>query len=137
MSDVIAVIEKDHRTVEALFESYNSNQDSTVLTQLLDELAAHAAIEETLLYPALAQDGVAVEGAVEDHAQVKELIAQIKAALDTGEGDLPLMVNALEGAVSIHVDVEEKDMLPSLAGLEDAEAEDLLAKIEAMKKASA
>lgn len=135
-NNLITMIEKDHRTVEGMFQSYNSNQEPSVLTQLLDELALHATVEEEVVYPALRQQDVAVDEAQKDHGQVKELIAAIREelALTSEDGNLPAMVATLEGAVATHVDEEERDLLPHLADIEETEIEEMITRIEALKQ---
>lgn len=134
MSNVIAIIEKDHRTVEGMFSSYNTNQDESVLSQLLDELTLHDTIEQEVIYPALREQGVAVDAAIEAHGTVAELIAQIREALATDDENLAAMVQALEGDVAVHVDDEEQNMLQHLADIEDDEAAEMISRIEALKQ---
>lgn len=135
MSDPVALLLKDHRTVEGMFASYNGANDVTVLQQLLDELVIHDAIEREIIYPALSDAGVDVEGAEEDHDHVKNLIVAIRAEIEINDGDLSTMVNSLEGSVALHVDREEAAMLPALNDLDEETRTELTRQIEAMKAA--
>lgn len=135
MSDPVDLLLKDHRTVEGMFDSYNETADVSVLQQLLDELVAHDAIERQVVYPILRAAGVAVDGAEKDHDHVKEFIVAIRAEIGGEDSDLPVMVNSLEGAVSIHVDQEEADLLPAIGDLDEELRQEMSTQIEAMKTA--
>jgi hemerythrin superfamily protein len=88
MMDAVSLIEQDHRHVEDLFKQFETagpqaykTKDDLVL-QITQELQAHATIEEEVFYPAVAamaaEDGKElVQEAVEEHQQVKQLLAEL------------------------------------------------------------
>src|SRR5262245_21795083 len=89
--DAIALLEADHREVDALFREYaelckayaDDGEKGLLVAQICALLTVHATIEEEIFYPAaraaLAQGDLIDEAQVE-HATAKGLIAQIVAA---------------------------------------------------------
>jgi len=120
--DAVLLIEQDHRHVEDLFKHFETagpqaykTKDDLVL-QITSELQAHAAIEEEIFYPAVVamagEDGKElVQEAVEEHQQVKQLLAELgqMTAEDDGFDDT---VQTLIDNVRHHVEEEESEMLP-------------------------
>ncbi len=119
MKHATTIIKKDHRAVEAAYESYMSAKtDAKKLSfakEILTALTAHAKMEEKHFYPALRKEGKArgkalvLEAAVE-HGEVKMIIAFLKKlkpgrALDAG-------LSMLLGLVGHHVKEEEREILP-------------------------
>jgi hemerythrin superfamily protein len=122
MMDAVSLIEQDHRHVEDLFTQFETagrqaykTKDDLVL-QITSELQAHATIEEEVFYPAVAamaaEEGKElVQEAVEEHQQVKQLLAELgqMTAEDDGFDD---KVQMLIDNVRHHVEEEESEMLP-------------------------
>ena len=109
--DVTQLLEQDHRTVEALFEEYERNEDRALLEQICTELDVHTTVEEELVYPRLeAVDRELEEHAEEEHGQAKELIAQIR----SGDPDAATLARQLKTAVQHHVQEEETKAFPRL-----------------------
>lgn len=121
-SDVNAIelLTDDHLEVERLFQDYDNlvedsaeaSERQSLARQICALLSVHAQIEEEIFYPAaqeVLEDDDIVEEALNDHAQVKQLIADIEAAPadDKAYDDL---VRKLGEAVTQHVKQEE-DML--------------------------
>jgi hemerythrin superfamily protein len=120
--DAVSLIEQDHRNVEDLFKQFETagpqaykTKDDLVL-QITQELTAHATIEEEVFYPAVvasaAEEGKElVEEAVEEHQEVKQLLAELgqMTAQDDGFDD---KVQTLIDNVRHHVEEEESEMLP-------------------------
>ncbi len=117
MPDPVEMLTKDHREVEALFEEYRTGRGPAVVRRICDELTVHTAVEEKVVYPALASD---VDGgrqmrdhAEKEHAEVKQAILAIeRAGYDSSEVD-PLMQKIIEG-VAEHVREEERDVFPAM-----------------------
>ncbi len=116
MTDVIALIEHDHREVEDLFAKFKSTKDEAVATQICDELDQHADAEEKAVYPAIeaqVPDGKSmVEEAVDEHKEARQLIGRIRQTKDPDH--LAQLVNDLEQAISHHVEEEESEVLPKM-----------------------
>jgi len=107
--DATTLLEQDHRKVEDLFARYENEQDESILQQICRELELHTALEEELVYPRLAElDRAMVERAEEEHAEARELIAQIEA----GDPDAALLANQLQMAIQHHVSQEESEAFP-------------------------
>ena len=53
MPDPIALLERDHRAVEKLFERFEKTGDVDIARRICQELRLHAAVEEELVYPLL------------------------------------------------------------------------------------
>ena len=115
MPDVIALIEREHRQVEALFQNFRETGNSALVSNICDELDAHAAAEEQAFYPVVRDDvpsGKKLAGeAEEEHGEARQLIGRIRRTSDPDH--VVELVNELEQVVSHHVDEEEQEMLPS------------------------
>ena len=114
MTDVIELIEKDHREVEGLFATFEASEDASVATQICDELDRHATGEEKAVYPVIASDvpggeQMAKEG-VEEHKEARQLIGRIRQTSDPNH--LAELVEELKEAIQHHVQEEESEILP-------------------------
>src|SRR4026207_1691517 len=77
--DPIQLLKQDHRTVKGLFREFEKatrTADKQKLGQeIIEELPIHAAIEETLIYPLIREQGERPEksvlNALEEHHAVK------------------------------------------------------------------
>lgn len=117
MPDPIAMLEQDHRKVEALFAEWQKSQDAGVAEQICTELTVHAEVEEHSVYPVLAeqvpQGADLEEEAEQEHAEVKALIAQIQQAGYTGPQVATAMEQLISG-VNHHVQEEEGEIFPKI-----------------------
>ena len=113
--DAIALLKKDHRTVEELFEKFeNASGDGKkqkLAEQICLELSVHATIEEEIFYPACegkVEEDLLKESYVE-HDGAKVLIAEI---LGGGPDDeyYDSKVKVLSEEIEHHVEEEEKRM---------------------------
>jgi hemerythrin superfamily protein len=120
--DAVALIKADHRKVEQLFRefedagdrAYKTKQD--LVTQIIQELEVHAAIEEESYYPAVEakarKDGKElVAEAVEEHHVVKVLLGELRAMSSEDDG-FDAKVTVLMENVRHHVEEEEGELLP-------------------------
>jgi len=107
--DVTQLLEQDHRKVEGMFADYDRDHDAGVLAQICQELEIHTTVEEEIVYPRLAElDRAMEEHAEEEHAEAKELIAQIRA----GDPDAQTLARQLQQAIQEHVGEEESEAFP-------------------------
>jgi hypothetical protein len=113
--DAIALLKKDHRTVEDLFAAFESatgnHRKQKLAEQICLELSVHAQIEEEILYPACegkVEEDLLKESYVE-HDGAKVLIAEI---LGGGPDDefYNSKVKVLSEEIEHHVEEEEKRM---------------------------
>jgi hemerythrin superfamily protein len=141
--DAIEILESDHRRVEQLFDRFrgaegDAREKGRVVDQVIRELSVHAAIEEEIFYPAVraavAGGDDLVEHSLEEHREVKELLAE----LGTMSPDDPAFdpkVEKVISDVSEHVKEEEGDHFPRLRQAISAnELLEMGAKLEAGKK---
>jgi hypothetical protein len=113
--DAIALLKADHRSVEELFEQFESasgdGRKQKIAQQICLELTVHAQIEEEIFYPAC--DGKVeqdlLQEAYVEHDGAKILIAEIEAG---GPDDdfYDAKVKVLSEQIEHHVEEEEKRM---------------------------
>lgn len=130
--DAIALLKKDHDTVEALLTELTETTPRGVKkrTELLEkirvELEAHTTIEEEIFYPAFKQSGKKGEDdlmyfeALEEHRAAGELVLPDLLATDVASEKFSGRAKVLKELVKHHADEEEKEMFPR--------AKELLAK---------
>ena len=128
-SDAIELLQEDHREVEALFNEYEQLESDdvdakeSVAAEICEKLTVHAQIEEEIFYPAARQalggDTEIVDDAEEEHADAKQLIAEIE-EMSPEDSDYDAKVKSLGEAIAHHVEEEESEMFPKLreSGLE-------------------
>lgn len=114
------VLKKDHNAVKKLFTQFNRTtaraveQRQHLVDKISEELEIHAAIEEELFYPAVRATGEGedlVREAVEEHQEVKQLVAEIQ-GLDVSSPEIADQMRQLREAVLHHATEEEKEMFP-------------------------
>ena len=110
-TDAIALLKADHRTVEDLFEKFESASEGkkqAIAEQICNELKIHSMIEEELFYPAFRgkiEDDTLNEAYVE-HDGAKVLINDIMSG--TGDDDFyDAKVKVLSEEIKHHVKEEE------------------------------
>lgn len=123
--DAISLLTEQHRRVEQLLDqlrqlSPGSEDFRVTLEDLADVLAIHSEIEEQIFYPSVQTADTAdlLEAAVEDHLQVKRVLA---AMLETGpDGDITGELEELGSLTEEHVIDEEYDLFPKVRAQIDA-----------------
>lgn len=117
MPDPIAMLEEDHRKVEALFEEYQNGQDPLIAEQICTELMVHTTVEEQEVYPTVKSDvpgGEDLEAEAEkEHAEVEQLIKQVQQR-GFDDPSVPELMLQIEEGVSHHVEEEETEMFPKM-----------------------
>lgn len=113
--DAVALLKKDHRTVEELFEQFEKasgdGRKRKLAEQICLELSVHAQIEEEIFYPACegkVEEDLLKESYVE-HDGAKVLIAEIMAGGPDDEF-YDSKVKVLSEQIEHHVEEEEKRM---------------------------
>ena len=110
-TDAIALLKADHRTVEGLFEKFESargDKKQALAHQICNELKIHTIIEEEIFYPALKgkiEDETYTEAYVE-HDAAKLLINDIMASSPDDEF-FAAKVKVLSEEIKHHVHEEE------------------------------
>lgn len=113
--DAIALLKKDHRTVEDLFAEFEKasgdGRKEKLAHKICLELSVHAQIEEEIFYPACEGkvDEELLKESYVEHDGAKVLIAEI---LGGGPGDefYDSKVKVLSEEIEHHVEEEEKRM---------------------------
>ena len=124
-SDVVEILEKDHRLVKDLFAKLSDEDDKGTMRSIVEELKAaltvHNALEENVVYPAIRVLAGRKGDAdtlyhQQDEAEVAlwEIDGILKGSLD-GDG-LKGRVEALQKAVLAHIRKEEETEFPHLRG---------------------
>lgn len=113
-TDVIELLTEQHREVDALIERLEAGggDGTAVFAELADKLAAHAAAEEEVFYPAvMAKDTESLlHEAVEEHLSLKRLLADML-TLRPGEPAFAAKLSVLKEQVSHHAHKEEEAKL--------------------------
>jgi hypothetical protein len=119
--DAIALLQQDHRKVEALFEEFEHTQSKSekavIAAKICLELRVHTQIEEEILYPPAHKEieHDLVDEATVEHAGAKDLIYQIE-AMSPSEHLYDAKVKVLSEYIKHHVKEEETEMFPKLRG---------------------
>lgn len=114
--DVLEILESQHSELDDLIErlEHGKGNRTTLFFQLADKLAAHAAVEEKIFYPAVMvkQTGELLHEAVEEHLAIKRLLADML-ALDPAEDadEFNAKLSVLKENVSHHAHEEEERKL--------------------------
>lgn len=104
----------EHAKVQSQFAAFAAEPTGAVAARIFDMLVAHDGAEQSALYPMvealLGPD--AVQQARDEHSQLHQLMDQ--ARQEEGAA-LFATVQAIEAAVTAHVEHEERDLFPRLA----------------------
>lgn len=129
-------MKEDHRKVDALFAKVKANEDgnnAATFKTINRELDLHAHVEEMIFYPHLLEHGdkelkkIVREG-VEEHAQVKTLLAEL-AGLPGTSPTFKAKLKVLIENVEHHVQEEEGEMFEMV---EDQIPEEMLQRLGAL-----
>ena len=137
------LLKKDHEKVSGIFEKLEptteeaSQMRQELFAQLKQELDVHARIEETIFYPVLKQAAETREltlEALEEHQEVKELLAEL-AALPVNDENWGETLTELKESVEHHVEEEEGEMfIKAREILSQEQIEELGQRMAAAKK---
>jgi hemerythrin superfamily protein len=144
--DVIAVLEHDHREVEAMFAELESLRGLTgdavrdrrrdLMNQMTIELVRHSVAEETRVYPAVKEKVSAEEAerAKREHAEAEETLQRLD-GLDPEDPSFDEELATLMREIREHVAEEEGEMFPHMRqAFSEEELVELSRKVEAVKK---
>lgn len=140
----VDLLRQDHDNVLELFkrcdQTQNREEKDGIVKTICTELSLHMELEEQFVYPAAAKglnDERFIEESVQEHDEVKVLIAQLQRLLiDLDYDEWEENVNRLHSSVESHVQEEEELLFPRLEASEMdlmALGEDIL-KVKADRK---
>ncbi|MFD5149058.1 hemerythrin domain-containing protein [Streptomyces sp. NPDC058401] len=115
--DVVAVILKDHRTMEDLFRRMRSVEAdrADALAKFSALLVAHGEAEESEVYGALKRfkdvDNAEVEHGTKEHAEGNEALLALLEVAEVGSDAWDERLEDLVKAVTHHLDEEERTIL--------------------------
>jgi len=118
--DAIKLLKQQHDNVDDLLGKIEKAQDldrkQSLFEDMADQLAAHAAIEETIFYPAVKDAGKQVHDlvmeSVEEHLAIKRVLADL-VELDVSDESFDAKLKVLQEEVEHHArEEEEKELFP-------------------------
>jgi hemerythrin-like domain-containing protein len=118
--DAIELLEKDHRTVEKAFKSFENAgtnaEKKKIAEQIITDLKVHTTIEEEIFYPVARRktdaDGKElIAEAFEEHHVVKMLMEEIE-QIGTVNEQYEAKMTVLQESVEHHVEEEEGELFP-------------------------
>jgi hemerythrin-like domain-containing protein len=111
------LLKHQHDEVRDLYRKYEQAEDDdeklALFEDIADTLAAHAAVEERLFYPAIYGDtlGQELREAVEEHLAMKRELADLL-TMTPDDDAFDAKMKVLIDMVEHHVDDEEREILP-------------------------
>ena len=139
--DAMALLRADHRQVRALFQQYADTADpylkQIMAEHVCAELALHMLLEETVFYPAFAEQADEegkrlVNEALQDHQQLRELIVTLQ---NVAEDEVfETRFQALRAHVDQHVEDEETTMFPQAAQVLATHGEEITVLLQERKE---
>ncbi len=131
------LIRMDHTKVNTLFMQIDQTEDPQKIQeyfgQIYKDLSAHATAEEEVVYPAVRPYFSQTQNLYDEQAEMKKLLAQIKAN-SPASSDFKPLVKQLQQVVMDHVREEENDMFPKLRDhFSDAQQKQLATQFKTAK----
>jgi hemerythrin superfamily protein len=121
--DAIALLKADHKAVSKLFREYKAAKKagranrSKIVDNVIKELSIHAAIEETVFYPAVREEVPKLEDAIleslEEHHVLKWTLEELSEITPDDER-YDAKVTVMMEQVRHHVEEEETDWFPKV-----------------------
>src|SRR5437763_14389390 len=116
--DIIDLLTTDHSEVTQLFSRFSQSSKPETQDELakdiIHELSVHAAVEEQFVYPLVRAKvdggGDMVEHGIEEHQEVKRLLAEIE-KLDAGSAEFTSKMDKVMSSVRVEAQGEEGDAL--------------------------
>ena len=142
MTDVIALLEHDHREVEQMFAEFeqatSKEQKETLRDRIIIELVRHSEAEEQAVYPMIRKTidngEQIVEHEIDEHSKAERIMKE----LDTMSADDPqfgVLMQQLMASIKEHVAEEENDVFPQFRTKVDASELDKLGEtVQRLKK---
>ena len=141
-ADAIEMLKADHRRVRALFQRYDGTDDQAVrqviVAELFVELELHTQLEETVFYPAFADETnregqELVEASLEAHEEIDVLVEELR-GLEADQEAFAAKFHELRTKVDQHVQDEESQMFPQAEREREEQLEDLRDEMQEIKE---
>jgi hemerythrin-like domain-containing protein len=141
-ADAIEMLKADHRRVRALFRRYDDTDDQAmrqgIVAELFVELELHTQLEETVFYPAFAdetnQEGQElVTASLEDHEDIDVLVEELR-GLEADQEVFAAKFQELRTKVEQHVQEEESQLFPQAEQVLAEQLEDLRDEMQEIKE---
>jgi hemerythrin superfamily protein len=138
--DAIAMLTADHRRVRALFQQYVDTSDpylkQIIAEHVFAELTLHMLLEETVFYPAFAEQAdeegkQLIHEALQDHQEIKALLETLQETDD--DAAFEATFHTLREHVDQHVEEEETRMFPQAAQVLATHWEEITALLQERK----
>ena len=119
MTDVIELLEHDHREVEQMFAEYEQatgkEQKETLRDRIIIELVRHSEAEEQAVYPLIRKNidngDEIIEHEIDEHSKA-ELIMKELDRMSAEDPQFGVLMQQLMAAINEHVAEEENDVFP-------------------------
>ncbi|MBG0829990.1 hemerythrin domain-containing protein [Planomonospora sp. ID67723] len=121
--DAIVLLKDDHKTVEKLFKQFEKagedayDEKRKLVDQMIEELTAHAYIEEQIFYPTVRAEAPEVcehvLESIEEHHVVVWMLSELK-DMDPRDERFDAKVTVLMENVRHHVEEEEDEWFPEV-----------------------
>lgn len=121
--DAIVLLKDDHKSVEKLFKRFEKAGDNAqqekqaIVDEIIEELTAHAYIEEQIFYPearaAVPETEDHVLESIEEHHIVVWLLSELR-GLSPEDERFDAKVSVLTENVRHHVEEEEQEWFPEV-----------------------
>ena len=141
-ADAIEMLKADHRRVRALFQRYDGTDDQAVrqviVAELFVELELHTQLEETVFYPAFADETnregqELVEASLEAHEEIDVLVEELR-GLEADQETFAAKFQELRTKVEQHVQDEESQMFPQAEQALQEQLEELRDEMQEIKE---
>ena len=141
-ADAIEMLKADHRWMRALFQRYDETDDQAmkqeIVAELFVELELHTQLEETVFYPAFADETnregqELVEASLEAHEEVEVLVEELR-GLEADQEAFAAKFQELRTKVEQHVQAEESQMFPQAEQELEKQLEDLRDEMQEIKE---
>ena len=141
-ADAIEMLKADHRRVRALFQRHDETVDlamrQEIVAELFVELELHTQLEETVFYPAFADETnregqELVEASLEAHEEIDVLVEELR-GLEADQEVFAAKFQELRTKVEQHVQDEESQMFPQAEQELEDQLEDLRDEMQEIKE---
>jgi hemerythrin superfamily protein len=118
-SDILSLIEADHRKVDSLFaqmETANTEQMYTCFNEIYKEFTLHVEAEQMVFYPAMQEFEETqefIEEAEEEHEDARVLLEEMK-AIGPADPEFKSKLMELKESIQHHVQEEESEIFEAV-----------------------